>query len=95
MHYRDYRSEITGTTGPRRFCADINYQCYKSLTGTTGRSETSTTDGWRKEAQFGVIMNYQSETGTTGPRPVLPVRDRYYRWMAEGGAEYELSVLPV
>jgi hypothetical protein len=24
----------------------------------------------------------------------LPVRDRYYRWMAEGGVEYELPVLP-
>jgi hypothetical protein len=38
MNYRYYRSEITGTTGPRRFGADMNYRYY--------RSETGTTDGW-------------------------------------------------
>jgi hypothetical protein len=26
MNYRYYRSEITGTTGPRRFSADMNYR---------------------------------------------------------------------
>jgi hypothetical protein len=25
MNYRYYQSEITGTTGPRRFDADMNY----------------------------------------------------------------------
>jgi hypothetical protein len=49
INYRYYRSEITGTTGPRRFGADMNYRYY--------RSETGTADGWRKEAQFGVNMN--------------------------------------
>jgi hypothetical protein len=39
MNYRYYRSEITGTTGPRRFGIDLNYRYY--------RSETGTTDGWR------------------------------------------------
>jgi hypothetical protein len=62
MNYRYYRSETTGTTGSRRFGADMNYRYY--------RSETGTTDGWRKEAQFGVKMNYRyyrwSLTGTTG-----------------------------
>jgi hypothetical protein len=38
MNYRYYRSEITGTTGLRRFDADMNYRYY--------RSETGTTDGW-------------------------------------------------
>jgi hypothetical protein len=54
MNYQYYRSEITGTISPRRFCADINYDRY-----------------------------YRS------------IRDRYYRWMAEGGVvwrEYELPM---
>jgi hypothetical protein len=38
MNYRYYQSEITGTTGLRRFGADMNYRYY--------RSETDTTDGW-------------------------------------------------
>jgi hypothetical protein len=45
----------------------MNYRYYQSETGTT--------NGWRKKAQFGVNMNYryyQYETGTTGG-------DRYYR----------------
>jgi hypothetical protein len=63
----NYRSEITGTTGPRRFGADLNYRYYQSETGTTG--------GWWRKAQFCVKMNYRyyrSLTGTTGG-------DRYYR----------------
>jgi hypothetical protein len=35
MNYRYYRSEITGTTGLRRFGADMNYRYYRSETGTT------------------------------------------------------------
>jgi hypothetical protein len=35
MNYRYYRFEITGTTGPRRFSADMNYRYYWSETGTT------------------------------------------------------------
>jgi hypothetical protein len=31
MNYRYYWSEITGTTGPRRFCADLNYRYYRWL----------------------------------------------------------------
>jgi hypothetical protein len=38
MNYQYYRSEITGTTDPRRFGADMNYRYY--------RSETGTIDGW-------------------------------------------------
>jgi hypothetical protein len=38
MNYRYYWSEITGTTGPKRFGADMNYWYY--------RFETGTTDGW-------------------------------------------------
>jgi hypothetical protein len=49
MNYRYYRSEIPSTTGQRRFGANMNYQYYWSETGTT--------DGWWKEAQFGVNMN--------------------------------------
>jgi hypothetical protein len=51
MNYRYYRSEITGTTDPRRFGANLNYQYY--------RSETDTTSGWRRKAQFCVKMNYR------------------------------------
>jgi hypothetical protein len=29
MNYRYYRSEITGTTGPRRFGANMNYRYYQ------------------------------------------------------------------
>jgi hypothetical protein len=36
MNYRYYQSEITGTTGPRRFDTDMNYQYYHSETGTIG-----------------------------------------------------------
>jgi hypothetical protein len=50
MNYRYYRSEITGTTGLRRFGADMNYRYYQSLTDTTG--------GWWRKAQFCVKMNY-------------------------------------
>jgi hypothetical protein len=61
VNYRYYRSEITGTTGPRRFGADMNYRYYRSMTGTTG--------GWQRKAQFYVKMNYRyyrwSLTGTT------------------------------
>jgi hypothetical protein len=66
MNYRYFRSEIPGTTGPRRFGADMNYRYY--------RFETGTTDEWWREAQFGANMNYwyyRSETGTNGG-------DRYY-----------------
>jgi hypothetical protein len=35
MNYWYYRSEITGTTGPRRFGADIKYWYYWSETSTT------------------------------------------------------------
>jgi hypothetical protein len=38
MNYWYYWSEITGTTGPRRFGANMNYRYY--------RFETGTTDGW-------------------------------------------------
>jgi hypothetical protein len=72
MNYRYYRSEITGTTGPSRFSADMNYRYYRSETGTTG--------GWRRKAQFCVKINYRyyrSLTDTTG-------RDRYYRWSLTG-----------
>jgi hypothetical protein len=68
INYQYYQSEITDTTGPRRFGADMNYWYYRSETGTSG--------GWRRKAQFCVKMNYRyfrSETGTTGPRPVLPM----------------------
>jgi hypothetical protein len=51
MNYRYYRSEITGTTSPRRFGADMNYRYYRFKTGTT--------NGWWKEVQFGVNMNYR------------------------------------
>jgi hypothetical protein len=64
-----YQSEITGTTGPRRFGADMNYRYYRSLTGTTG--------GWRRKTQFCVKMNYRYYRWG----PVLPVEpDRYYRY---------------
>jgi hypothetical protein len=36
MNYQYYRSEIIGTTGLRRFGADMNYRYYRSETGTTG-----------------------------------------------------------
>jgi hypothetical protein len=37
-NYRYYWSEITGTTGSRRFDTDMNYWYYQSETGIT--------DGW-------------------------------------------------
>jgi hypothetical protein len=61
MNYRYYRSEITSTTGPRRFGTDLNYRYYQSETDTTG--------GWRRKVQFCVNMNYRYYRWG----PVLPV----------------------
>jgi hypothetical protein len=57
------------TSGPRPVGAKMNYRYFRSETGTSG--------GWRRKAQFDAKMNYRyfwSETGTTGGAcPEVPV----------------------
>jgi hypothetical protein len=62
----------------------MNYRYFRSETGTSG--------GWRRKAQFGVKMNYQyfrSETRTFGgwrrkAQFGVKINYRYYRWSLTG-----------